>query len=445
MKNLLAYLSLLGLLIPALEAQRWIATEKQPMPMRVSNNAVTAATINGVVYVYSFGGIDSTKTAAGISRRAFRYAVAQDSWDTIAPLPDTLGKIASAASTVKNKVYIIGGYHVMSNGSEVSSNRVHIYDPQTNAYAPDGQNIPTRIDDQVQCVWRDSLIFVVTGWSNTTNLPLVQIYNPSTDTWASGTSTPNTVVYKAFGAAGTIVGDTLYYYGGASTGGNFPAQSHLRKGYINPSNPLLISWSNATIFAGIPGYRMAATSDSMGNVHFLGGSRVSYNYDGIAYNGSGGVNPSNNQLSYAPIGGTWMRDNTQVLPMDLRGIADESPTRKFLVGGMENGQWVSNKTIELNFSNSVDIDDGLAATSLKLYPNPSDGRLRVRVMVDDWTSIDVVDALGKTVARQNHVSFAGDPADGATLDFDLTALPSGAYCLRMYAGQGVESCRFILR
>lgn len=88
-----------------------------PMPMAISNNAVTAATVNGVPHVFSFSGIDSTKIFSGISLKSFRYNTQTDSWDTIAPLPDTRGKIAAGASTVKNKIYIIGGYYVFPNGS----------------------------------------------------------------------------------------------------------------------------------------------------------------------------------------------------------------------------------------------------------------------------------------------------------------------------------------
>ena len=42
---------------------------------------------------------------------------------------------------------------------------------------PDGADIPKAIDDQVQAVWQDSLIYVITGWSNTTNVVDVQASN----------------------------------------------------------------------------------------------------------------------------------------------------------------------------------------------------------------------------------------------------------------------------
>ena len=118
----------------------WTWTELNSMPERISNNAVAQGVDgSGNVNVYSFSGIDSTKLYSGINLKSYRYNVTTAIWDTIASLPDGQGKIAAGASTIKNKIYIIGGYHVNANGSEVSSAKVHIYDPVTNAYLLTGQ------------------------------------------------------------------------------------------------------------------------------------------------------------------------------------------------------------------------------------------------------------------------------------------------------------------
>lgn len=380
--------------------QQWIATGKSDMPMRVTNNAVSEGMVNGIKYVYSFGGLDSTKMYSGITLKAFRYNTQTNSWDSIPSLPDTLGKIASAASTVKNKIYIIGGYHVLANSNEISSNKIHIYDPEINNYLSDGANIPKPIDDHVQCVWRDSLIYVITGWSNTANVPDVQIYNPSSDSWLSGTNVPNNNIYKAFGASGTIVGDTIYYYGGASSGFNFPAQSSLRKGVIDPLNPSSISWSNPVSFTGYPGYRMAVTSDYMGNVYFIGGSSITFNYNGIAYNGSGGVNPNNRNLFYNAISSQWGIDSSQQYLMDLRGIANVSSTVKYISGGMIAGQEVSHKTLMLTFQNTTLVSESVKSSrDFYVYPNPVNSQLSISLN-EIWEfpiAIELKNILGETI------------------------------------------------
>lgn len=122
-----------------------------PMPEPVSNNAVAAATVEGVPHVFSFAGIDTSRDWHGMHLKGFRYNTLTDVWDTIPPLPDPMsGKVAAAASVVKNRIYFIGGYHVASNYNEVSSAKVHIYDPENNTYIPDGMDIPVSIDDQLR-------------------------------------------------------------------------------------------------------------------------------------------------------------------------------------------------------------------------------------------------------------------------------------------------------
>lgn len=228
MKNALFSLAvLLSCNIVSVQAQLYI--ELPSMPEAVTNNAVTAAAVNDTPFVYSFCGLDNSKIWSGIHLKAWRMNTISGEWQALPPVPDPEGgKIAAAASTVKNRIYVIGGYHVAQNGSETSSNKVHRFDPAANTWLPDGAPLPKAVDDHVQAVWRDSLIYVITGWSNTGNVPDVQIYNPATDAWLSGTPVPNNVNYKVFGGSGVIIGDVIYYCGGAAAGINFPASSYFR-------------------------------------------------------------------------------------------------------------------------------------------------------------------------------------------------------------------------
>lgn len=334
------------------------------MPARVANNAVAYGQDETNEYVFSFGGIDSTKVHTGVNKRAFRYTIGTDSWEEIAPLPFTLSNIASGASTVNNIIYIIGGYHVNPGGSEVSSDEVIRYDPTTNTYLSNGATIPVPIDDQVQCVWRDSLIYVVTGWSNTGNVPDVQIYDPALDSWSVGTPTPNTNDYKAFGASGEIIGDTIYYYGGASMGINFPARKLLRKGVINSADPTEIEW---TLLEDGPNtlYRSAALKYD-NSLFWAGGSAISYNYNGVAYNGSGGVPPLTQIMRFEHTFEDWFAgEGAPFGVMDLRGIAQISATEWIICGGMVEDQYVSRKTYKLTYDPVVgSLNESTAENSI---------------------------------------------------------------------------------
>ncbi|NOQ92353.1 MAG: hypothetical protein GQ552_06520, partial [Flavobacteriaceae bacterium] len=194
----------------------WKISNVKNLPIKTTNQAVSEGSINNKTYLFSFGGLDSTKLFSGIHQRSFRFDIENEIWTEIQPLPDSLGKIANAASKINDTIYIIGGYHVFANGSEKSSNKVHRFDIKNNVFLKDGATIPIPIDDHVQAVWENKLIYIITGWSNKENVPNVQIYNPQKNSWITGTPVPNNHIYKSFGASGTIIGDTIYYFGGAA-------------------------------------------------------------------------------------------------------------------------------------------------------------------------------------------------------------------------------------
>lgn len=413
------FLSLLFLITSIqTNAQNWNWTELSPMPFRTANNAVCEAVVNGNEFVYSFGGIDTSKVYSGIHNRSFKYDVAADTWTEIAPLPDTMTKIAAAASYVNGKIYIIGGYSVFANNNEVSSERVHIYDPVTDTYETDGAPIPTKIDDQVQCVYKDSLIFVVTGWSDFGNVPAVQIYDPSLDQWQSGTSLPVTFQYLVFGGSGYILGDTLYYHGGAA-GQSFAARRHIRKGYINPNDPTDITWELMGEAPGDPGYR-AACSGTDDRVFWVGGSPTSYNYDGIAYNGSGGVDPSARILHFNPSDSMCLDETTQPYGvMDLRGIAKLSNNRWIICGGMDTNQVVSNRTFLLE-SNSLSLSENNVDQLDLAY-----GYNGVTITSPEQSFFAILDLSGKVMREF-------EPTQELQLNFD--EFKAGMYLVRWKGG-----------
>lgn len=421
----------LGLLFSVqLSAQSWQITSKALVPERVTNNAVVEGYVNGIPHVYTFGGIDSTKLYTGIHLRSYRYNTQTDVWDTLPPLPDTLGKIAAGASRVRDKLYIIGGYHVFANGGEASSDKIHIFDPASNNYLADGAPIPVPIDDQVQAVWRDSLIYVVTGWSNTANVPNVQIYDPSTNTWQNGTSVPNNNAFKSFGASGAIVGDTIYYFGGASMSGSFNIQGEFRRGIIDPNNPTQITWATF-MWGGQRGYRMAATT-AYGKVIWLGGANKTYNYNGLAYDGTGGVPPLGRSLWFDRSDNTFKAEFGYAFPMDLRGLGDLHDTLKYTVGGMEANQLVSRKTLRLalepdsvRFVNTTVLPTALPL-ALTVAPNPTRGYLQVQLEQAAPWSYSVTTLAGVRLQTGRY--------EEKQAQLDLNVLVTGVYILEVQQG-----------
>ena len=421
-------------------AQVWEVTEIGTLPTSVSNNAVCEGFENGESFVYSFSGVDSTKSQAGIHLHSYKVNTTTGISETLPDLPDNSGKIAAAANRVGDTIYIIGGYHVQSNGSEVSSAKVHRFSTQTNSYLSDGLDIPIAIDDHVQAVWRDSLIFVVTGWSNTSNVPNVQIYNPSLNTWDVGTSTPNNHDYKSFGASGTIIGDTIYYFGGAASNFSFSIQNQLRKGYINPNNPTDITWVFEVVDTQIKGYRMACTS--VGNqIHWLGGSNETYNYNGIAYNNTGGVEPNNRDLYYNTTSNSfWVTNYTNNYPMDLRGIASINDSVKYLAGGMLSNQTVTNKVYELKWHSTLSsISKKEKNDSFSIYPNPVRRNNFLNLIFSNSKKLKQFTVL----AIDGQIMLKGKTKSNRYA-LDISALKNGIYIVNIIEEEASFSQRFIV-
>ncbi len=322
-------------------------TQVGSLPEAVSNNAVVEGFIDNTPYLFSFGGIDTTKEPSGIHLRSYRYNIETGIAEQIPDIPDTLGKIATAASRIGNIIYIAGGYHVLTDNSEITSGKMHRYDIINNTFLDDAPDIPIPTDDQVQAVWNNQLIYLITGWNQMANIPNVQIYDPTQNIWLSGTSVPGDE-YRSFGASGTIIGNTIYYFGGATSSGGFGIQNQLRIGTINPDDPTQITWNSIIPNASINGYRMAATIVN-DQLHWVGGSKNTYNFNGIAYDGSGGVPTSQRDLFTETDTIEWEENTAPQLPMDLRGIADISPTIKYLAGGMSSNQIVTNAIYKLEW------------------------------------------------------------------------------------------------
>ncbi|MGD1848988.1 MAG: T9SS type A sorting domain-containing protein [Salibacteraceae bacterium] len=426
LKYLVAACAVIGLL-SSTRAQQFELEYLATLPEPVANNAMAVAELNGNTYLYSFSGIDTSKLFSGIHLNSYCYDVTNGQWLTVPPVPQSMGLVAAGATYHQGIVYFVGGYSVFANGSETSSEKVQRLDVATNTWLSDAADIPVPIDDHVQALWRDSLLFIVTGWSNTGNVPDVQIYDPANDQWLTGTSVPANNAFRSFGPSGTIIGDTIYYLGGASMGAAFPAQNQLRKGYIDPASPSSITWSfeipnpNATCYRC--GTFAAYTGGGTPTAVWVGGSDVTYNYNGIAYNGSGGVSPRDSLWIYDPATGkitasTFNNPNNITLPMDLRHMTSAGQSNGenefYIMGGMVANQTVSDSVLRLTARPVRVAEVPFTLHAFKVYPNPATDEFRIvrKRSASSLLSIRLINLKGqvvRTFKAQENYSSAGLP------------------------------------
>ena len=313
-------------------------SQKLRLPEPVTNQSSALLQKDASRYIYTFFGLDATKKWSGVHNKVLRLNIGTGESKSVGNVPDGMGRLASAGSAINNKAYVVGGYTVFENGKEKSSRSLFIFNPQTESFTK-GPDLPLAIDDQVQAVWRDSLLFVVSGWSDSVNVRSVQVYNPSRNQWNLATPLPDDKQAAVFGGCGTIVGDTIYLLGGAMFEKLYPPSRRFYKGRINAQNPLEIHWIQAGEYPGEFRYRSAAFSLS-NKIYFLGGSNETYNYDGISYDGKQPVAPNSTMLIYEMVTGKFTTCRAPVQVMDLRNILHGGGNVFFVVGGMDEFQKV---------------------------------------------------------------------------------------------------------
>lgn len=326
----------------------WKWKKLAPLPLASANNAVCEATINENKYVYSFGGIGDSLSLNSFHQKIFKYNVIEDTWLETTDVPGTHPKIGNAASFVKNKIYLIGGKYIKADSTEVTSNKIQVYNPFIDTFEVDPTPLPTPVYGHVQGVWKDSLIYVVAGSNNTGNIPDVQIYNPYFDSWESGTPIPYNSNFRCVGASGYILDNTIYYFGGAIQSLDTTTTNFFRKGVINPDDPTQITWSTISFNSGDPIYR-GACSGHNNTVFWIGGSKEAYNFDAIDYQTSNSVTPNQRIMEYnVKEKKTTNIYNTPYSVMDLKGIAKIGGGNWIITGGIDSLQQASNQTFLLH-------------------------------------------------------------------------------------------------
>ncbi|PKR79920.1 hypothetical protein CW751_12620 [Brumimicrobium salinarum] len=372
---------------------KWAALS--PLPISTTNNAVVASLTNEEKFIYNFGGITDPTDYNTIHQRVFKYTVSSDNWTEINCLADTLAKISSATSYVKNKIYITGGKHLTSDSTAVSSNKTHIFNPFIDTFEVNGNDMPVAVHDHVQAVWRDSLIFLVGGMNNNQILPDVQIYNPSFDSWSQGTPVPDNSQFKSFGATGYILGDTIFYFGGAHNDSIIQTNNYFRKGVINKNDPTQIEWSFIFTDLGEPIYRGACSGHNK-TLFWVGGSEKTYLTAPNDINTNLPVFPNHRLVSYN-LETKQKTDylNTPYHVMDINGIAKLGGGNWIIAGGLDSLNNVSNRTILLHNPALSDLNKAIKPPFFKVNETENN----YIVITKNIGEISVYDVSGKLLYR----------------------------------------------
>jgi N-acetylneuraminic acid mutarotase len=243
----------------------WV--DKAPMP--TPRDGLAAAVFQGKIYC--FGGRNVSKDYSISMNVNEVYDTETDSWETKTPMPTARSGLQ--ACDVDEKIYLIGG-RIETESSSIAekSAQVEIYDPTTDTWAI-GSPIPTAVAGYASAVL-DGKIYVISGVARgSTYTNLTQIYDPKTDEWSFGAPIPMSVTAAAAGATtGTKAAKAIYVIGGSN------ATSPLSGQYINQVYfPEINSWSMA---ASMPvdraGSAVAVVNDTL---YVIGGGHNIFTMD----------------------------------------------------------------------------------------------------------------------------------------------------------------------
>ena len=186
---------------------------KKQMP-RPSEH-MTLAEAGGKIYL--FGGLSTEhpgETTPGnfYLKDSWQYDPANDSWKAVAPMPEP--RQAGAAVEVNGKIYVIGGRvgaAFISIASDISL--VEIYNPATDTWEPPGARMPTARSAVASAVY-NAKIYVAGGeWQDPvvqTAFRVFEVYDPATNTW----SVLPPMATPRHGVAGAVIGNRFYAVSG---------------------------------------------------------------------------------------------------------------------------------------------------------------------------------------------------------------------------------------
>ncbi|MEK9628316.1 MAG: HYR domain-containing protein [Nitrospinota bacterium] len=205
--------------------------------------------------IYCFGGVQH----GGPLSISEIYDPSNNSWSNLPSMPTARTSVRGAF--VGNKFYAIGGscVHCRPN-SGIAANEA--YDISTNSWSTHAP-IPTPRTGGYAVESVGGKIYVMGGLRynpSTTQLDTVEIYDPQTNAWVTGTPLPKPLVSHV----SAVVNGKIIIAGG----GNFQGVSYNTYEY----DPVADEWSEKTPIPVFHGEGAAAVAD--GRVHVIGGQQV---------------------------------------------------------------------------------------------------------------------------------------------------------------------------
>jgi N-acetylneuraminic acid mutarotase len=342
-------LCLVPALLSALGTALLLASDQPkipPMPSGVAGNVVVVP--RGGLDVYSLMGIGPKKTWDDITNKVYVLNLKSGKWTESRPVPGVAGRLGASGIVVRGKIFLIGGYVVDGQGTELTANDVNAFFPQDRRWYR-GEDIPVPVDSAVIGEDHDRYIYIVGGRSKNGPVNNVQVYDVQQNTWSQATPFPGTPV---FGHAGGLTDGTIIFVDGAkknpSGGSAYISSDECWSGKIERKDPNKITWTKLSPHPGVGRFGIVAGVVESHKILFSGGTTVPHNFRGL----DAGGKPApfaDATFAYDEHGNQWetIDQDTEDLRTDTRGIVT-TPIGALIVGGMLRDQSVTGRVLLVN-------------------------------------------------------------------------------------------------
>ena len=273
--------------------------------MPTARSEITATNIEDNIYL--IGGLDGSGDVLNVVEV---YNIQNNSWKSLAPLPQPLHH--AATSSYNGKIYVIGGF---ISREWIPTNQLFIYDPMKDEWK-EGKSMPTA-RGALNAIFLNETLYAVGGQGASEILNTNEAYDPTTNTWTSRTS----MITPRHHAASTTVNDKIYVIGGRTAGSSPLANVNANEMY----NPATDKW---TPLEPMPSKRSGIAAGPVNNSFFVfGGEDLSRTY--------------NNNEKYDTKEGKWTSE--EPMPTSRHGLAAVSINDRIFVigGGLKAGLSVS--------------------------------------------------------------------------------------------------------
>jgi predicted nucleic acid-binding Zn-ribbon protein len=230
----------------------WTAGASAP----TARGAMACAAINGKLYVtggYAY--------SAGINYTALEvYDPASNSWTTKAPMPTK--RLGAMAAAINGKLYVAGGcdnsqYYSSGTGLILWPTVLEVYDPSTDTWDTSRAPMPTPRYTGAGVALNGK--FHVIGGSGSSGVPLGthEVYDPATGVWT--TEAPLTTPVNFLGGA-DVINSRIYVAGGQDGHQNSSLLQVFTPTVSSPSP--VVTVNSATVAQGSPAVLTATVSGS---------------------------------------------------------------------------------------------------------------------------------------------------------------------------------------